>query len=45
MGHKIQVTRGLGNATGLTIEYDASGRAVRFAGTADPRGQGRAIGY
>ncbi len=45
MGHKIQVTRGLGNATGLTIEYDASGHAVRFTGAADPRGQGRAIGY
>ena len=45
MGHKIQVTRGLANATGLTIEYDKSGRAVRFTGAADPRGQGRAIGY
>ncbi len=45
MGHKVQVTRGLGNGTGLTIEYDASGRAVRFTGAADPRGQGRAIGY
>ena len=45
MGHKTQVTRGLGNATGLTIEYDQSGRAVRFTGAADPRGQGRALGY
>jgi len=45
MGHKVQVTRGLANATGLTIEYDKSGRAVRFTGAADPRGQGRAIGY
>ena len=45
MGHKIQVVRGLGNGTGLTIEYDRSGRAVRFTGAADPRGQGRAIGY
>jgi gamma-glutamyltranspeptidase/glutathione hydrolase len=45
MGHRIQVTRGLGNGTGLTIEYDKSGRAVRFTGAADPRGQGRAVGY
>ncbi len=45
IGHKIQVTRGLGNGTGLTIEYDKDGRAVRFTGAADPRGQGRAIGY
>jgi gamma-glutamyltranspeptidase len=45
MGHKIQLTRGLGNGTGLTIEYDGSGRAVRFTGAADPRGQGKAIGY
>jgi len=45
MGHEIQVTRGLGNATGLTIEYDDAGRPVRFTGAADPRGQGRAIGY
>jgi hypothetical protein len=26
-------------------EYDRSGRAVRFTGAADPRGQGRTIGY
>jgi gamma-glutamyltranspeptidase / glutathione hydrolase len=45
MGHNVQVTRGLGNATGLTIEYDTAGRIVRFTGAADPRGQGRAIGY
>jgi gamma-glutamyltranspeptidase/glutathione hydrolase len=45
MGHKIQISRALANATGLTIEYDRSGRAVRFTGAADPRGQGRAIGY
>ena len=45
MGHKIQHSLGLANATGLTIEYDKSGRAVRFTGAADPRGQGRAIGY
>lgn len=45
MGHRVEPVRGLGNATGLTIEYDASGRIVRFTGAADPRGQGRAIGY
>jgi gamma-glutamyltranspeptidase/glutathione hydrolase len=45
MGHKVRVTGGLGNATGLTIEYDRAGRPVRFTGAADPRGEGRAIGY
>jgi len=45
MGHKLQVSRALGNATGLTIEYDRTARAVRFSGAADPRGQGRAIGF
>jgi gamma-glutamyltranspeptidase/glutathione hydrolase len=45
MGHTIQLTRAIGNATGLTIEYDSAGRVVRLAGAADPRGQGRAIGY
>ena len=45
MGHHVQATRGLGNAQGLTIEYDKAGRPVRFTGAADPRGQGRAIGY
>lgn len=45
MGHKVVTTRGLGNATGLAIEYDGSGRPARFTGAADPRGQGRAIGY
>ncbi len=45
MGHRVQTTRGLGNAHGLTIEYDKSGRPVRFTGASDPRGQGRAIGY
>ena len=43
-GHNISV-RSLGNAHGLTIEYDASGKAVRFTGGADPRGEGAAIGH
>jgi gamma-glutamyltranspeptidase/glutathione hydrolase len=45
MGHNIHEVRGLGNAHGLTIEYDAKGRPVRFKGAADPRGTGLAKGY
>jgi gamma-glutamyltranspeptidase/glutathione hydrolase len=44
LGHKIDVTRALGNAHGLTIEYDGAGRPIRFSGGADPRGQGSARG-
>jgi gamma-glutamyltranspeptidase/glutathione hydrolase len=43
MGHRL-VTRNLGNAHGLAIEYDAKGKPVRFTGGADPRGEGVAIG-
>jgi gamma-glutamyltranspeptidase/glutathione hydrolase len=42
-GHELR-TGTLGNAHGLSIEYDASGRPVRFAGGADRRGVGRAQG-
>jgi gamma-glutamyltranspeptidase/glutathione hydrolase len=42
-GHNVQVKR-LGNAHGLTVEYDAKGKPVRFTGGADPRGEGMAIG-
>lgn len=45
MNHKIRVARGLGNAHGLTIEYDDRGKPVRFQGGADPRGVGLAEGY
>ena len=45
MGHRIRVSGGLGNATALAIEYDEAGRPARFTGAADPRGEGRAIGY
>ena len=45
MGHNIRVAGGLGNAHGLTIEYGPGGKPVRFAGGADPRGEGAAIGY
>jgi gamma-glutamyltranspeptidase/glutathione hydrolase len=43
-GHEIRI-RNLGNAHGLTIEYDESGKPVRFTGGADPRGTGLAEGY
>jgi gamma-glutamyltranspeptidase/glutathione hydrolase len=46
LGHQVYVDEyGLGNAHGLTIEYDESGRPVRFAGGADPRAEGVARGY
>lgn len=43
MGHNIRI-RSLGNAHGLTIEYDARGKVIRFTGGADPRGEGVASG-
>ena len=43
MGHNIRI-RSLGNAHGLTIEYDRRGKPIRFTGAADPRGEGVAIG-
>lgn len=47
LGHNVSVDdgRGLGNAYGLTIEYDDEDRPVRFTGGADPRGVGVAAGY
>ena len=46
LGHNVEVgERGLGNAHGLTIEYNSEGKPVRFAGGADPRGQGVAAGH
>ncbi len=46
LGHNVQVDeRGLGNAHGLTIEYDSKSKPVRFMGGADPRGEGAALGY
>jgi gamma-glutamyltranspeptidase/glutathione hydrolase len=45
MGHPIYVEPELGNAHALTIEYGPEGEPVRFAGAADPRGEGAAIGY
>jgi gamma-glutamyltranspeptidase/glutathione hydrolase len=43
LGHKVAVRR-LGNAHGLTIEYDKQGRPERFTGGSDPRGEGVATG-
>ncbi len=43
LGHNVQVRR-LGNAHGLTIDYDAKGKPQRFSGGSDPRGEGAAIG-
>ena len=45
-GHKIRVPAraGLGDAHGLTIEYDTAGRPIRFTGGTDPRGDGLAKG-
>ena len=45
MGHKIKIVDGLGNAHGLSIEYDSGGRPSRFKGASDPRGNGLAKGY
>jgi gamma-glutamyltranspeptidase/glutathione hydrolase len=44
MGHRVRVSW-LGNAHGLTLEYDAAGKPIRFFGVADPRGGGLALGY
>jgi gamma-glutamyltranspeptidase/glutathione hydrolase len=43
LGHNVRVQR-LGNAHGLTVEYDAKGGPQRFTGGADPRGEGAAMG-
>ncbi|CAA9356863.1 MAG: Gamma-glutamyltranspeptidase, partial [uncultured Chloroflexia bacterium] len=46
LGHNVRVDEiGLGNAHGLTIEYDSVGRPSRFTGGSDPRGVGAAAGY
>ena len=51
-GHNVSVDerrlgneRGLGNAHGLTVEYDSEGKPARTTGGADPRGEGVAVGY
>ena len=45
MGHKIGAVDGLTNAHGITVEYNAKGKPVRFSGGSDPRGEGQAEGY
>jgi gamma-glutamyltranspeptidase/glutathione hydrolase len=46
MGHRVYAIESeLGNAHALTIEYSSEGEPVRFAGAADPRGEGAAIGH
>ncbi len=45
-GHNVvSASTPLGNAHGLTVEYDDEGRPSRFAGGSDPRGEGAAVGY
>ena len=45
-GHKIRVAArpSIGDGHGLTIEYDAAGKPIRFTGGTDPRGEGLAKG-
>ena len=43
-GHNVETRRAIGNAHGLTVEYDESGNPSRFTGGADPRGVGLARG-
>lgn len=44
-GHLVQpFAGGLGNAHGLTLEYNNSQRPTKFTGAADPRGEGLAVG-
>lgn len=45
LGHNVRIVPAIGNAHGLTVEYDSGHKPVRFAGAADPRGEGKAIGY
>ena len=45
MGHNVRVVRALGNAHGVTVQYNSEGKPVRFRGASDPRGAGQARGY
>jgi len=45
MGHNVRVVRALGNAHGVTVQYNSEGKPVRFRGASDPRGAGKAGGY
>ena len=43
-GHNVEARERIGNAHGLTVEYDADGQPARFTGGADTRGTGLARG-
>lgn len=43
-GHRVRETSGIGDVHGLTVEWGADGRPVRFTGGSDPRGVGLAAG-
>lgn len=45
MGHRLRVSGGLGSAHVLAVHYGRRGRPELFEGAADPRGQGKAMGY
>lgn len=44
-GHNILSRERIGNAHGLTVEYDSTGKPEKFTGGADSRGTGLAKGY
>ncbi len=44
LGHEVNRRSRIGNAHGLTITYDESGKVVQFTGGSDPRGRGMAKG-
>jgi gamma-glutamyltranspeptidase/glutathione hydrolase len=45
LGHDIREVQGIGNAHGLTIQYNSKGKPIRFFGGSDPRGEGLAQGF
>ena len=45
MGHRVRVVSGIGNAHALMIEYDRQNKPIRFTAAADPRGEGKALGF
>jgi len=44
-GHDVREVQSLGNAHGLTIQYNSRGKPIRFTGGTDPRGEGLAKGF
>lgn len=45
LGHDIREVQSIGNAHGLTIQYNSKGKPIRFFGGSDPRGEGLARGF